>query len=607
MPQRVRKQHRRAIIFAIWIRDKALNSLAIVVCLLGRALPDGSCNMLLFKRPRVATSLAWLLLTLQIVEVALVAVVAAETIKSDDGSPPLVPEVEPSKPTDITQNQPTYLVRVSVDREDCKYREGDQLRVSVVAEEDCYLYLLYQQADGSSHQIFPNSVQKVSHVKAKQTVVVPAADDLFRWVISAPFGDEYIKAIASKKPLASLDDPSLRAKRFNAVDVSQLRTAAKDLKGDEETNPKMWAEDEVKIHTSIRSDDQSDSDAKRFGVFFGVSKYEFNDAAKEIFEGKWEPNLAYCRNDALALQSLMHSMGKLDDSRAFADDQATRRQMEESITQWLPSVSKPGDTVIIFFSGHGGQTKDGFNVAGDPQDETDGLDEWLLTHDYVDGPIFMGLTKQKAEGRLPSQFDARLEQLTAIVRASQSAEAAESALVRATGVTDDLFGHWLQRLAGRRILVILDSCHSGGMANDEKSLDATRLPAFDFLDGELNRLKDLGQPESVLLAACNYNKSTLAARMTDRDLDRLRAIGKGAKDDWNTTEQYSLFSFYLVQGLIAGPRPLNVDEMFSSCRTGMKDYLENLNDVQRRNNAPEISRYEPVLVKYTERPILIKP
>ncbi len=40
--------------------------------------------------------------------------------------------------------------------------------------------------------------------------------------------------------------------------------------------------------------------------------------------------------------------------------------------------------------------------------------------------------------------------------------------MRHSCVTDDQFGHWLQRLAGRQIVVILDACHSAGFADEGK-------------------------------------------------------------------------------------------------------------------------------------------
>ena len=48
-------------------------------------------------------------------------------------------------------------------------------------------------------------------------------------------------------------------------------------------------------------------------------------------------------------------------------------------------------------------------------------------------------------------------------------EATNAALLRETGISDDLFGRWLQRLDGRHVVVILGSCYGGGFATAAKT------------------------------------------------------------------------------------------------------------------------------------------
>src|SRR4051812_34173945 len=95
---------------------------------------------------------------------------------------------------------PEFLVRAAVNHATRSYREGDALSVHVACEVDAYVYVLYQQADGSSFQIFPNRLQPDNHVAARQAIELPGHDDLFRWQIAAPFGKEVIKVIASREP-----------------------------------------------------------------------------------------------------------------------------------------------------------------------------------------------------------------------------------------------------------------------------------------------------------------------------------------------------------------------------------------------------------------------
>jgi len=61
------------------------------------------------------------------------------------------------------------------------------------------------------------------------------------------------------------------------------------------------------------------------------------------------------------------------------DLDATRARIKSEITEWLPSVVKPGDQVLVFFAGHGSQTWD---INGD---EEDGLDETFCPTDVTKG------------------------------------------------------------------------------------------------------------------------------------------------------------------------------------------------------------------------------
>ena len=68
-------------------------------------------------------------------------------------------------------------------------------------------------------------------------------------------------------------------------------------------------------------------------------------------DGKDEKVGLPCHRDARLLANVLREAGQLNDVRIRTNDEATRKDIEEAITQWLPSVSRPGDTVFIYFSG----------------------------------------------------------------------------------------------------------------------------------------------------------------------------------------------------------------------------------------------------------------
>lgn len=130
-------------------------------------------------------------------------------------------------------------------------------------------------------------------------------------------------------------------------------------------------------------------------MFFGVSKYEFNDVKERISEGKAKWNLNFAHKDAVDMKQALEEVGRLAGLRLYQNEEATRKQMKSAITEWLPSVSRPGDTVFIFFSGHGTQIPD------DGSEEKDGKDEVLMTTDALDFRVFNEMFKLDKDGKLP--------------------------------------------------------------------------------------------------------------------------------------------------------------------------------------------------------------
>jgi uncharacterized caspase-like protein len=434
----------------------------------------------------------------------------------------------------IVNPRPKFFVRARVDRKYQIYAEGETLTLKVRCEEDAFLYILYQQADGKIFQIFPNRGQPDNKIKAMQDIQVPAPDDAFRWVVDAPLGKEVVKVIASKKPIDALSLPGLREDHFNPITQDQVAGAGQQI-GKEPAN--VWSEHDIKIMTVGRGQPTTPPEAtKRVGVFFGVAEYEF-DAPDYQFQrdemmeknGKVDEsklrhmNLNYTAKDATDLAQKFKEVGQLSDSRVFVNREVTKDKLREMITEWLPSVSKPGDTVFIFFSGHGDQIPD------DDGDEKDGMDETIDTTEMMSLFAALQLLKEQEKGQVPASL---VERVRALLKAGfevynriltqlggENAPGAKEAatkqllgaIMRPTVVTDDEMGHWIQKLDGRRIVVIMDSCHSGGMNRTEgaptKDLEPRRR-RFDFLSGEFARLKDLDQPSLTVLGAASEDQAS---------------------------------------------------------------------------------------------------
>lgn len=472
--------------------------------------------------------------------------------------------------------QPTFLVRAEVNHQTRSYREGDTLSVRVACEVDAWLYVLYRQADGKLSLVYPNSHQKENRLRAHQAVSIPDKDDLFRWTVGQPFGQETLIAIAAKERLDALSLQELTRQRFNPVSQQQQKGIELEL-GRE--LPAEWASVELTLNTYPRAAELSSGKSRRIGVFFGVSQYLFNTQYEGATGGQ-TLNLATCHRDARELADLLKEVGELGEVQVHTNEQSTRAAIESALTQWLPRRSRPGDTVLIYFSGHGMQIDD------DGSDEADRKDEIIVPSDFVSLGILERVIEQARAGTLNPALAEPATRAMELVKQAGSLERAEQALSRGMGISDDLFGHWLQQLDGRQIVVVLDSCHSGGFFTSEKDLLAQqkKLP-FDFLDGELGRLKDLGQREMSLLSACSAH--TTASVRQEEDL--------------------SVLTYYLVQAIRNAKGPLTLDEAYGVCKPEMDRYFRETNARLSARSKPKLTPHEPFLFSTARRPVFLKP
>ena len=86
-------------------------------------------------------------------------------------------------------------VDVWVDRPDGIYREGDSIKIFVRANKECYIQLVYYDAQGNAILVFPHKLEWNNKIEANKVYRVPG-----NFVIEPPFGREILKVFASEKP-----------------------------------------------------------------------------------------------------------------------------------------------------------------------------------------------------------------------------------------------------------------------------------------------------------------------------------------------------------------------------------------------------------------------
>ena len=364
----------------------------------------------------------------------------------------------PSFPGAVLLNsRPPFLAGVTANHRDLSYREGDALSVAFTAERDAYLYLLYHQADGKSYLLFPNEAQASNRVAAKQSLSIPGADQDFRFRVSAPFGVEVLQVLATLKPAAELD--ALVRKTGQAAPVSQQVINALHARLSKDLG--SWTESRAPIQTMAHAQPIAKRDkSSRVGLFIGVNKFE-------VGEEQGESKNARFRLGAELMAKVMVERGRLDAARTktLTGEQATRGNIEAAITRWLPSVTQPGDTVFLFYGGHGGLIK---NLDGTKPDGKDGV---LTTYNNA-------------------------------FQAKKLSEDDWDAQARQNFISDNTLARWLQELPGRQIALIISSCHAGSM------IDAKLLAKF--ASREATRVKGISGLNVAVMVSCFPDEQTLS-------------------------------------------------------------------------------------------------
>lgn len=347
---------------------------------------------------------------------------------------------------EVVNEKPGFMIRVAVDHEDRIYYEGETMTITVQSEKDCYLYLLYVNAEGDAAALFPNKYQPDNLVRGGEAVQVPAQGDSFRFRASAPFGQELLHVVATLEPIKAFADKSLTSARVTPLTGRELRKGMDVIQS--EQSEEGWAEARIEIETRPGTPTTQKKRQKRYAVCIGVSEYSHERI----------PQLQVCHLDAEMMADSLEQVGGADEVVLLTNKQATKEAIRQAIFEQLPQKVKPGDTVVLYFSCHGGRTSD---TNGD---EADGMDEYLVPHDGIFGE--------------PE-----------------------------TMILDDTFARWIGELDGCKVLVVMDNCYSGGTSKatgSPKGLPGPpvrRLTSFDFIDGELKRAKDLGMANTCIIAA----------------------------------------------------------------------------------------------------------
>jgi hypothetical protein len=113
----------------------------------------------------------------------------------------------------------TMKLEVAFDHPNGIYADGERVHLLVRNSEDAYVTIVTVGPTGKSVQLFPNDSQPQNLVKANTPLQIPAPGSSAQIIVSAPFGAELIKVVASTVPKGLVPNSSLSGMgAFRSID-----------------------------------------------------------------------------------------------------------------------------------------------------------------------------------------------------------------------------------------------------------------------------------------------------------------------------------------------------------------------------------------------------
>lgn len=134
-----------------------------------------------------------------------------------------------------------FALKLSVNSPDGRYKEGDELIISLQSESDGYLKLDYFQADGKVVHLVPNLFRGQAKIEKGKKYTFGGVMSAEQFTIEGPFGDELIKAFVSPQPIPEI----FESNQLMEDSVTHLQTMKMKLRG-----VRVQANAAVPLHTS---------------------------------------------------------------------------------------------------------------------------------------------------------------------------------------------------------------------------------------------------------------------------------------------------------------------------------------------------------------------
>ncbi len=406
-------------------------------------------------------------------------------------------------------------IKISLAANKTHVQPGDIITFTIEVNQDCYVTLMDMGTSGRIVRLWPNQYSQGNNlVKANTVHRFPSDTDRFQYKVGGPSGVERIIAYATSEPGKILSESEFQT--MQNTPFKQFVGGAKDLstaftrETDSLTSNIKWGS--AQINLCIGSGESVSSISETGGV----------GTIHLLAVGAPTGKLKYCNRDAQRFSDIMKSKLGLKEAnlRLVLGAEATYQSFAQGL-EWLAASTKPEDSAIIYFSGHGSSIPD-----QPPLDENDGRDEAFV--------LYPGT---------------RTDYKTAI----------RNKII----MVDDDFNARLKKIPARKKIIVADCCHSGTIhktaGQDDEELVCKYMAFKDPETGQdIERVgtkslpTNYGNDNEAILAACLDNQSSYetAARQAGLFTDCLiEASNKGADNLEKAFEQAKVMTEKAAAGL----------------------------------------------------------
>jgi len=228
------------------------------------------------------------------------------------------------------------------------------------------------------------------------------------------------------------------------------------------------------------------SDRRKFAVIIGINRYK-NSGIESLKVAGVDANSIY--------QIITDPKGggfSKENAKLLLDDQATKENITNAIGEWLPSQVKPGDMVLIFYSGHGG-------VEPDPTgEEPDGNSKYIIPQDTDPQNLF------------------------------------------STAIQNSNITRMLQRVQSNQMVFLIDCCYSGGATTGQEIVKSVSPSSTKVETDVYNELSGSGR---VIISASLPDQVSFELPKLNHGIFTYNLLeGISGKADFNQDGAVSLIS-----------------------------------------------------------------